>query len=257
MNGKLRDTEREALLSIANTIRLERYADAAVVFVAGSLLRGEGTRFSDLDLVVVYPFLECAYRESFHAHGYPVEAFVHDPDTLEYFLTEVDRPSAVPALPEMVVQGVPLPAVTPLSTSLQRRATALIAAGPPALTADEEQRMRYGLTDLLDDLREPRSREELIGTATRLYGQLADYYLRRGGHWSGAGKAIPRVLQRVNADFSTHFTHAFDQLFTHSDIGAVVDLAESVLNVAGGPLFDGFMMKAPVEWRRPTVKDAS
>jgi hypothetical protein len=29
--------------------------------------------------------------------GYPIEAFIHDPATLEYFFLEVDRPSGVPA----------------------------------------------------------------------------------------------------------------------------------------------------------------
>lgn len=54
--------------------------------------------------------LPCAYRESFTFGGYPVEAFVHDPATLEYFFLEVDRPSGVPALAQMVVEGIEIPA---------------------------------------------------------------------------------------------------------------------------------------------------
>ncbi|HEY2852428.1 MAG TPA: nucleotidyltransferase domain-containing protein [Gemmatimonadaceae bacterium] len=91
----------ERIIDVANAIRSDRYQHADAVFAAGSIVRGEGTAFSDLDLVVVYAQLPCAYRESFGFGGYRVEAFVHDPATLEYFFLEIDRPSGVPALPQM------------------------------------------------------------------------------------------------------------------------------------------------------------
>ena len=153
------------IINVANAIRAERYRDADAVFAAGSIVRGEGTAFSDLDLVVVYGRVECAYRESFRFDGYPVEAFVHDSTTLEYFFLEVDRPSGVPALPQMIVEGVEIPTSTEISRDLKRRASAIIAAGPPLLDAQSERRMRYVVSDLVDDLRAPRSREELLSTA--------------------------------------------------------------------------------------------
>ena len=42
-----------------------RYKGAEVIFLAGSVGRGEATSFSDIDIVVVYPKIEKAYRESF------------------------------------------------------------------------------------------------------------------------------------------------------------------------------------------------
>lgn len=47
------------IISVANAIRSDRYLDASAVFAAGSILRGEGTAYSDLDLVVVYTKLPC------------------------------------------------------------------------------------------------------------------------------------------------------------------------------------------------------
>ena len=78
----------ERITEIANAIRAARYPDAAVVFAAGSIVRGEATPYSDLDLVVVYPRLACAARESFRHDGYPVEAFLHDPETLEWAIDQ-------------------------------------------------------------------------------------------------------------------------------------------------------------------------
>src|SRR5262245_32015520 len=115
----------EPIIAAANAIQAERYSNAAAVFAAGSILRGEGTPFSDLDLVVVFAQLPCAYRESFTFEGYPVEAFVHDPETLEYFFLEIDRPSGIPALPQMVVEGIEVPASSELSRELKRRAAAV------------------------------------------------------------------------------------------------------------------------------------
>ena len=84
------------VLDAAYAIWSQRYSGAAVVFAAGSLVRGEGTAYSDLDLVVVYSALPCAYRESFTFQRLPVEAFVHDPETLEYCCVEMDRASGIP-----------------------------------------------------------------------------------------------------------------------------------------------------------------
>src|SRR4026208_2569865 len=97
---------RDPWIAAARIVREDRYAGATAVFAAGSIVRGEGTPYSDLDLVVVYPHGACAWRESFLIRNLPVGAFVHDPETLNYFFLEVDRKAGVPSLPQMVVEGV-------------------------------------------------------------------------------------------------------------------------------------------------------
>jgi predicted nucleotidyltransferase len=44
----------EAALATAQAVMTERYPDADFAFVAGSVIRGQGTAHSDIDLVVVY-----------------------------------------------------------------------------------------------------------------------------------------------------------------------------------------------------------
>jgi hypothetical protein len=237
------------VLNAAHLICSQRYPDAAVAFAAGSLVRGEGTRYSDLDLVVVYAALPAAYRESFLFQGLPVEAFVHDPETLEYFFVEMDVASGIPALPQMVVEGREIPAVTDLSRQLKARAAGLIEAGPPLLDAESERRRRYLLTDILDDLRGCRSTEELMACGARLFEELADYHLRAGGHWSAKGKAIPGVLRRTDAALCSRYCDAFDRLFRGKEIGPVVQLAEELLQSNGGLLFEGYRSDAPTAWR--------
>jgi Nucleotidyltransferase domain len=248
--------EAAAVLAIARALSKERYSGAAVVFAAGSLVRGEGTPFSDLDLVVVYPRVPAAFRESFTAQGVPVEAFVHDPDTLEYFSVQVDCASGTPLLPHMVAEGVEVPAPCSLSQTLKARAVELLDAGPPPLDGETERRRRYFLTDLLDDLRGARLRPERVATAASLYHDLADYLLRSRGLWSAKGKGIPRALARADAKLSERYDEAFDALFHRNTIEPVIQLVEEVLSPHGGLLFDGYRSEAPALWRaKPRRRD--
>jgi len=232
----------------ARSIQERRYADAAVVFLAGSVIRGENTRCSDLDLVVVYEQVHHAYRESFVADGWPVEAFVHDPQTLRYFFA-TDRASGIPALASMIVDGIALPCPSELSRAVKQSAVHELQAGPPSWSEQECNFSRYMLTDLIDDLREPRSRAEFQASASRLHEMLANHFLRSQGLWSARGKAIVRRLEEVDRVFAAHFSNAFEIAFASSDPGPLVALAKDVLEGDGGFLFDGYRADAPEEWR--------
>ena len=240
------------IVQIANAIYQERYCQAAVLFAAGSIVRGEGTAYSDLDLVVIYDSLPHAYRESFRFEGLPVEAFVHDPGTLRYFFVEMDGRSGVPILPQMVAEGIEIPAPNVLSASLKQLAASVLDGGPPRWSDDDLRRRRYEITDQLDDLRAPRSDAELWATGTQLYTALADYYLRSRGRWSARGKSIPRVLARADSAVAVRFDACFERLFRSADSSGAIALAEELLQPDGGLLFEGYRLDAPPEWTRQT-----
>jgi hypothetical protein len=240
-----------SLTKVAKEILASKYPDARVLFLAGSIVRGEGTSHSDLDLVVIFDKLANAYRESFHFQGFPVEAFVHDPETLNYFLFERDRPSGIPALAQMILEGIELPEPDDVSQSLKQLAAALIDAGPPGLSAEDVRRLRYNLTSLVDDVREPSSKDELLASGTELYEALADYYLRTNNLWSAKGKAIPRILKQADADLSSRYCNSFAELFTNGQPEKVIALVEEILEANGGFLFDGYRSDAPADHRQP------
>src|SRR5215471_11458146 len=123
----------EDLIKITRQILDDRYPGADVIFLAGSLLRGEGTPYSDLDLVVIFEQLPHAWRESFNFQGYPVEAFVHDPETLNYFLFEPSRSSRPPSTARMVFEVIEVPGPSEISRSLKGIDVDIIASGPPEL----------------------------------------------------------------------------------------------------------------------------
>jgi predicted nucleotidyltransferase len=61
--------ERQDPRTAALEVVSDRFGDAAVTFLSGSVTRGEATETSDLDLVVVYERVANAYRESFAAYA--------------------------------------------------------------------------------------------------------------------------------------------------------------------------------------------
>ena len=241
----------EDLIRITGQILNDRYPTANVILLAGSLLRGEGTPYSDLDLVVIFDRLPNAWRESFNFQGYPVEAFVHDPETLNYFLSEASHSSRTPSMARMVVEGIEVPGPSEISRSLKRIAADIIMSGPPELNDEVERRLRYAITNLIDDIRQPRSRDELVASGAELYGALADYYFRANGLWPAINKSIPRAFGEADPDLYSRFRDAFDKLFAEGGSGEVIMLAEEILKGHGGFMFDGYKQGASPSCRKP------
>lgn len=242
---------QDQLTKIVKEIFESKYPDAHLIFLAGSLVRGEGTSYSDLDLVVIFDKLPNAHRESFHFQNFPVEAFVHDPETLNYFLYKIDRPSGIPSLAQMILEGIEIPQSDEMSQSLKQLATKVIQLRPPPLSDEDISKLRYNITNLVDDIREPRSEDELIAVGTELYGALADYYFRTNKLWSARGKSIPRILKQADAELFRRYCNSFAELFTSSQPAKVIALVEEILKPSGGFLFDGHRLDAPADWREP------
>lgn len=246
MDARGRPDPRKA----ASDILSARYPQARLVFLCGSVLRGEATSTSDLDLVVVFEKLPNAYRESFIHEGWPIEVFAHDPETLAYFFDVIEPQSAGPALAWMVQEGVPLPQEDAFSDELKARANAMLAKGPAAWTTEEFAQKRYAITDVLDDLRESRSKEEALAGGVKLYGLLVEFFFRSRRLWVPRGKHVPRALRRTDPVEAEHFIAGFDAFMKTGELGAWLALAERWLEPHGGLEFAGYHQDAPAEWRK-------
>jgi len=239
----------KSALKTASELYAQRYSDAAVVLLAGSVVRGEATEHSDLDLIVVYEVVEQARRESFHYDSWPVEAFIHDPKTLDYFFRKVDSPSGVPSLPDMVASGVEVSEPNETSNKIKILARSILDEGPPVWTDDDKVNSRYKITDMIDDIRSPRSVHELRATLMYLYPAISDHFFRSKGNWSAKGKSIPRKLAAIDPQFAEQFTAAFDAALTTGDTKELIQLSAALLEPDGGFYFDGDSRLAPKNWR--------
>ena len=238
------------VLELAAEVLVVHHPDADSAFVAGSFMRGQGSATSDIDLVVLYRSLPQAYRESFLLKGTPVEMFVHDPETLSWFL-EHDRKDGHPALIGMLVEGVVIGPRQDTGHDFKQLARTIFADGPPLLSTESVRRLRYAITDKLDDLQADRSPAEVVAIGAALYPLLVELALRGSSRWNGSGKWSARLLSQLDESSSRQFETAFLDLYNGSNTGAVLCLSDKVLEPHGGRLFSGYRSDAPADWRSP------
>ena len=237
----------EVLVHAAQILAV-RYPNADSAFVAGSLMRGEGSTTSDIDLVVLHASLPQAWRESFLFSKIPVEAFVHDPETLSWFLDH-DREDGHPALIGMLIEGVVIGPRPEIVHDFKVRAVQIYEQGPPPLSPEAVEKLRYTITDKLDDLATDRPAAERIAIGAALYPLLVELALRGNNCWNGSGKWNARLLHKMDASIAMEFESAFLNLYNGSETRAVLRLADRLLEPHGGRLFAGYRSDAPAIWR--------
>jgi predicted nucleotidyltransferase len=224
MKNDVTITASEALKRTEDVLA-KRFAVYAFAFAAGSIMRGEGKSTSDVDLVVVFDRLDTAWRESFFDEALPFEAFVHDPETLSWFF-END-----------------------MALGYQTHARKLLDDGAPSLSAIKLDALRYQITDLVGDLRDERSAEDIRAIAAQLYQPLADLMLLTRGQWSGKGKWIPRRLKAFDEELFDGFDRSFT-LAMAGDVKRLIEFADAELARTGGPHFHGDRREASQTARR-------
>src|SRR3984957_14365446 len=115
----------------AGALVADRFPGALAAFLGGGVLSARRTATSDLDVVVVITGPPAPFRESLRWRGWPVELFVHDPASLEFFFGK-DAARRRPTLARMCTSGVVLAGRPEHTTNIRERGAAVIAAGPPA-----------------------------------------------------------------------------------------------------------------------------
>lgn len=212
----------------------ELFPDALWAVLAGSVLTRHRTSGSDLDIVTVLPDddprVPC--RDSQHLHGWPVEMFLHDEQTLTEHIGRA-RLRRQPDLIRMIATGVFITGHDDDAVELQAECAAILAAGPAPITETERQGLRYRLTDLLDDLTHVTDQAERTVIAATAWITIADKALMLGTRWPGDGKWLQRELRDYDPDLADRW------LAAHGDSTAIRNLLQEVLGQAGGPLFAG------------------
>ena len=243
----------ETAIQATSSVLANRFPGYSFAFASGSIIRGEGTKGSDVDLVVVFDRLETAWRETFVEGDLPFEVFIQDSETLSWFF-ESDIARGCPVIIHMVATGQILGLNPEKGRVWKDYAASVLRAGPPELVGEKLNALRYQITDLLDDLRGERSGSEVRAIAAQLYQPLADLMPLGQGRWSGRGKWIPRLLREMDQDLANRFDEAFQQV----SLGYVDDLCKLThgeLDRHGGPFFAGDKRMASQQARRTSFVD--
>ncbi|HEX6922809.1 MAG TPA: nucleotidyltransferase domain-containing protein [Bacillales bacterium] len=227
----------------AKTLVKERFPDCRTAILGGSVVRGEATVQSDLDIVVIDDQLDSSYRESLYAYGWPVELFVHNSISYRgFFEDDVER--GRPSLPNLCAEGIVI-RDDGFAPQLKKEARELLEKGPEPWTKEQILLKRYSISDLLDDLEGSSDRGEDLFTANALAYNLHEFVLRMNGCWIGGAKWIPRALKRYDGAFCNRFVEVFDHFYKTGEKKEMIAFADEILAPCGGRLFEGFSLGKP------------
>ncbi|MCP3026420.1 nucleotidyltransferase domain-containing protein [Halobacillus sp. A5] len=220
---------------------MEKYfANCQGALLSGSVVRGEATVASDLDIVIFDKRIKSSYRESMIDFGWAVEVFVHNLSSYQYFI-EMDCKAAKPSMARMISEGVILKDEGILE-SVKKEANDVLEKGPEIWSEETIRTKRYFITDVLDDFSGSDNRAEEIFTANTLADLVHEFVLRTNRHWIGSSKWIIRALKQYDEKFTDEFIEAFNVYYVTGEKNKVVQLVDKVLEPHGGRLFDGFSL---------------
>lgn len=220
---------------------LDLFPDAPAAWLGGSVVRGEATSTSDLDITVLLPGPPAPYRHSMWVEEWPVELFVHTETSLDHYRA-VDRARRQPSIMRLVGESVVLVDRDGSGARLQRELADEVVAGPRPLTEVELASARYVVTDLLMDLEGTEQADDRVAVASRLWEEAAALLLTGAGCWTGTGKGLVRELRGYDrATGSTYLPALLDGLrgALAAEIGPLVAVCDEILSAQGGRLFDG------------------
>lgn len=234
---------RPTAIDAARNLVQRDFPDCLAAFMAGSVVRGEATATSDLDIMVIVPDDHPVYRSSFHADGWPIEVFVQTLAAHRYF-TEQDAARRVASTSRMVCEGLVLCNRDGWADQLKEQACALLAAGPAPLTERELAFTRYMVSDLIDDLTDARPGEAAF-IAWDLATVAATLILDWHHQWHGRGKWLIRSLRRFNPVLADELLTSLHLATNEGETGPLLAFATATLDLVGGRLWEGYRAEAP------------
>lgn len=244
--------DQEVALSQAGRLVGELFPQALGAVLGGSAALGTSTPTSDLDIGVLLPDRAGSGREVIRYEGRLVELFLNSvADVPEFF--EWDRARRRATVVFVYAQGVTLTDPHGQVARTRQRAQAVLAMGPPPLTAEQWRHGRYVLTCYLDDLADtatsPVNRYEQLVVADHVLREAAELLTAHHGAWTGIGKWMPRRLVAADPVLGNALLAGHRAVAEHADPDPLSAAAGELLELVGGPLREGYSHR----WQpRPT-----
>ena len=207
----------------------ERCPQALAVLLTGSTAAGTATATSDLDLLVLVGDNEVTRRETIRFEGRLAELFIHTrAGARSVFAADKARRTAT--MQHMYVSGVVLHGNADAELVLAERD---LREGPPPCPPEVVETMRYGLTDVLDDLQDTTDPVERAIVAAAVLHDAADLLFDHHHAWRGGGKWLARRLRAADPKLA-------DALLRGYQAGDPAPAAHRILDLVGGPLREGY-----------------
>lgn len=225
-------------VELAERFIASRFPTASIAVIGGSTSRGERTRTSDIDLLLIgehlFPDGRTGAALTDEYEGEILEVFAYTPAGFEdWAQRSIDQHR--PVIVHMLVEGHVVRGGQELD-ALRAAWSRRLDEGP-ALEEHELSFRRYVITDVLDDLRDSTDALERQVLAATLFERTAELMLLTAGKWVGAGKYLPRRLRALPAER----VDALAGPYLTGDVDGLADAVEKELVAAGGRVQSGFV----------------
>ncbi|HWK77334.1 nucleotidyltransferase domain-containing protein [Microbacterium sp.] len=214
-------------VDLAERFIAARFPKASIAVIGGSTSRGERTRTSDIDLLLIgddlLPGGEIGAALTLEFEREAFEVFAYTPQGFDEW-AQRSVAQHRPVIVHMLVEGTPVRAGVELVT-LRATWSERLDRGP-SVDAHE-----------LDDLRDATDPLERRVIAATVFERTAELMLLTAGRWIGTGKYLPRRLRELPAE-------RVDELavpYLSGDFDQLADAVERELDAAGGRLQSGFV----------------
>lgn len=216
-----------------------KYPNAEMVIWGGSVIYGEATPESDLDVVIIDDTQPGSKLSCEIFSGWKIETFVYTKASL-HFQFDIARLQGVPTILKICAEGKLIKDQWQNGPDLQAEAMELFKLGPVAWKEKEVREARYHITDDLSDFIGSEDIGENVYILSDLFDKVSEMILRVNGHWSGEGKWRARVLKETNEVLYHQMINNFHHYIQTKDKKSMISLINSVLDSYGGKMFHGF-----------------
>jgi hypothetical protein len=223
-----------SLIDLADRFITDFHPRVDGALLGGSVVAGNDTPTSDLDIVLLFPSGNPNYAETVSYEGRLVEVFAHTPESIASW-NQREAAERRPILASLCAHSLVLRGST-MATKVQTEARALLAAGSAPLTPAENDALRYALSAELDDLRGASSPAERFAIHAQVFGSAAELLLQLEGVWLGKGKWLVRQLTLSQDPLAARLIRWAASAGTEEDLDAI---GTAVLGKAGGRLQEG------------------
>lgn len=236
----MHNNKRLEPLNAARQFVEKYFPNCQAALLAGSVVRGEATTTSDLDIVIFDKELKNPYRESFIEFEWPIEVFVHNLTSYkDYFTMDYER--ARPSLQKMLVEGIVVKDEG-IVEQIKKEAQQVLANGPQQWSIDTIDAKRYFITDVLDDFIGCTTIHEELFIVNKLAELISEFILRTNDKWVGTSKWVFRLLKAHDEQLALQFFEAFNFYYETKDKTQIITFVDYVLEPFGGRFFEGFSM---------------
>lgn len=229
---------REEALQLGKKFSAEAFPDALCTFLGGSLLRGTGNNYSDVDIVFVCKKVDKCIHKSLVYEGLPIEYSLFDFETLD---KKLERDHAKNKCSLLHLLSTSLLIANDLeSKNLLLKKIKEQLAHPKSYSSEEITFLRYIVSDFLDDLRSAKDDPRIFGISMHIYPFIEELFFASHKAWRQGGKLLKETSEPLDREFYEELYSAYRVLMQDKEPNLLVNLLEALLEKDGGEIWAGY-----------------